>query len=249
MNYKEELFRWFKTINHRQFWIPFIFIVMGIGLASLSIILFSELAENVLAKETFTFDQAIIDFVHTFDSNFVQQAMPVITEAGSVWWLTMLVILTIAYLVIKKRAGWTIFFFILTVGGGGLLTRLLKHFFARSRPTINPQYDAVGFSFPSGHAMGSFLFYGFIGYLVARECKRLAVKVFAIGFLSLFILMIGISRIYLGAHYPSDVLAGYAAGTIWLVFCVLALEIVLVYQKFNYNAGKLVRKILYYVRS
>src|SRR5690606_2482850 len=96
--------------------------------------------------------------------------------------------------------------------GGGLLNSFLKHSFERERPEINPGIDAIGFSFPSGHAMGAMIFYGFIGYILIRSQRRKRIKLLLSVILILFIFLIGISRVYLQAHYITDVIAGYAAG-------------------------------------
>jgi undecaprenyl-diphosphatase len=117
-------------------------------------------------------------------------------------------------------AGW-----VAAVAGGGLLDVALKAVFHRTRPTWDaPLLTAKGWSFPSGHAMGSLVAYGMLAYLLVRAPKgppRMATVVAAVT----LVLLIGLSRMYLGVHYFSDVVGGYAAGTVWLAACITGLEV------------------------
>lgn len=203
---------------------PVLFIIVGIILSSLFIFSFAQIAEGLLESEVKAFDSAIIDYLTTLESDRLDQIMILITELGSVWFVTTLSIITVLLLWFKFKDKWGVLFFILSIGVGGLLTTLLKHYYQRGRPSINPEIDAVGFSFPSGHSMGSVIFYGFIIYLVLRSGLSVAAKwSFSILGVILF-LLIGLSRIYLGAHFPTDVLAGQMAGAVWLILCLIALE-------------------------
>lgn len=124
----------------------------------------------------------------------------------------------------KAKDKWGTLFFVIAIGGNGALTWLLKQIYHRGRPSINQAIDAIGFSFPSGHSMGSVVFYGFLIYLIVRSDHRRVFKTVSSIILVIFIVLIGTSRIYLGAHFPSDVIAGFLAGTIWLILCLSALE-------------------------
>ncbi|ETP69761.1 hypothetical protein G159_05385 [Planococcus glaciei CHR43] len=197
---------------------------VGLGVAALFLVIFTELAEEVMENEMRRFDGSIINYFKAIDHPYLDTAMILITELGSVWFLTILSVATVLVLGIKYKDKWGILFFLLAVGVGGLLTKMLKQLYERGRPSINPEIDAVGYSFPSGHSMGSLIFYGFIMYLVMRGNGRAAFKRLSIVFLGIVVLLIGSSRVYLGAHFPSDVLAGYIAGTIWLILCLIALE-------------------------
>ena len=81
-----------------------------------------------------------------------------------------------------------------------------------------------GWSFPSGHAMGSFVTYGFLAYLLTRVPRVDVPRRTAVAVLAVLVLLIGFSRIYLGAHYLSDVIGGYAAAAVWLTFCILVTD-------------------------
>lgn len=110
--------------------------------------------------------------------------------------------------------------------GGAILAWPLKFAFARARPLMpdhQSSFDAIGYSFPSGHAMAAIIFYGFLAWLMLTHsgrlpCSRLRWAVLMLVFGSLS----GFSRFYLGAHYLSDVLAGFCAGWIWLALCLPA---------------------------
>lgn len=197
---------------------------LGLGVAALFLVIFTELAEEVMENEMRRFDGSIIGYFKAIDHPYLDTAMILITELGSVWFLTALSIVTVLVLWVKYKDKWGILFFLVAVGIGGLLTRMLKGLYERGRPSINPEIDAVGYSFPSGHSMGSLIFYGFIMYLVMRGKGSVAFKRLSIVLMGILVLLIGSSRVYLGAHFPSDVLAGYIAGTIWLILCLVALE-------------------------
>lgn len=105
--------------------------------------------------------------------------------------------------------------------GGGALTMLLKDFFERARPALG-LLDAPGYSFPSGHSIISLCLFGSLAYLLVNASISSRQK--RVGFVVCLLLVLGIgfSRMYLGVHYPTDVIAGYTAGGIWLTGCILA---------------------------
>lgn len=102
--------------------------------------------------------------------------------------------------------------------GGAALNSLLKHLFVRTRPDLFRVVEATGYSFPSGHAMVSLCFYGMLAFFIVRNIKSLRWRLVIISLAVLLVVAIGISRIYLGVHYPTDVIAGYTAGAMWLFF-------------------------------
>ncbi len=116
---------------------------------------------------------------------------------------------------------------LVAVAGAGVLNVLLKGIFVRPRPTFpDIYYQEIGFSFPSGHAMLSVVLYGTLAYVIGKTLpSRRARIVLAVG-AAIIALIIGFSRIYLGVHYLSDVLAGWSAGLCWLAACILADEFV-----------------------
>ena len=113
----------------------------------------------------------------------------------------------------------------LAVGGGSLLNILLKHFFHRQRPVLeNPLLTLSSFGFPSGHTMGSTLFYGLLALFVAHSVRTWRLRALTFCIAALVVALIGLSRIYLGAHYLTDVLGAIAVGLAWLAFCWTGVE-------------------------
>jgi len=110
-------------------------------------------------------------------------------------------------------------------GAGGIgLNILLKQLFARARPQLwERTVDVRFYSFPSGHAMMSMVIYGLLSYFLASRFPRWRVGIFSLTLV--LIAAIGFSRLYLGVHWPTDIIAGYTAGLVWLISCILSLEI------------------------
>jgi membrane-associated phospholipid phosphatase len=127
-------------------------------------------------------------------------------------------------LLVTKRYRWLLYL-VVTTGGGALLDWELKHFFARARPDVAEMLrQAHGYSFPSGHAMGSTVMFGALSYLAFRTVRRWRWKATALAFAWTLIAAIATSRVYLGVHWMSDVLAGVAAGAMWVGVTTVAYE-------------------------
>ena len=130
-----------------------------------------------------------------------------------------------AIVFIRKRWFDAVIGIALTMIGGSLLNILLKHFFERKRPSFeNPVVELTTFAFPSGHTMGATLFYMFIAAIVAYAMKSKGVRILAFSCAMLIVALIGATRIYLGAHFFTDVIGAIAAGLAWLAFCWTAVE-------------------------
>lgn len=120
-------------------------------------------------------------------------------------------------------AGWLTAF-----GGTAVLTVGLKNAFVRPRPDFAyPSPADFGWSFPSGHAMGALVVYGMAAYMLARQLEGTLSRLLIVGFAGTLVVVIGFSRLYLGVHYLSDILAGYAIGLVWLAVCATAVELAL----------------------
>lgn len=133
-------------------------------------------------------------------------------------------IVTIA-LLIARRFRWAIYLAV-TVAGGGLLDMELKRYFARARPDVAAMLrHAHGYSFPSGHAMGSTIAFGALAYLASRSIPQWRWKSAVIALAMTLILSISASRIYLGVHWVSDIVAGIAAGAVWVTSTTVAYEV------------------------
>lgn len=176
-------------------------------------------------------------YLHSFEQNLglrlqaYRQASPLtraifvgITELGSAPTMATLSLL-VALLLLTRRHRLLALVWLIAPAGGGLLDLCLKHFYERERPPFrDPWIDQRTLSFPSGHSMGSLVGYGLLAYLLVLRLPRAWMRASAVFGLTLLVLAIGFSRIYLGAHYLSDVLGGYAVGGVWLAACISALE-------------------------
>jgi undecaprenyl-diphosphatase len=177
---------------------------------------FGWLSEEVFEGETRTFDESIRNLVHGFASPPVTALMKFFSFLGSPLFLVILGAIVIASLLYLKHKR-ALVLFLISVAGELALDLALKAFFGRVRPAAFFDYPLPSsYSFPSGHAFGSLCFYGILAWLTAARLPNKAAEL-AIGILAaLLIFFIGFSRIYLGVHFPSDVLAGYAAGLFWI---------------------------------
>lgn len=192
------------------------------GLASFS--LFLAIAEDEVHKELGLFDQSIINVFISFRSSSMTQLMKFISDLGSAPVLIVIAVIAAWLLFDKKEHSWDAGVLIVALSGASFMNWMLKLGFHRDRPVGPSLAQALGYSFPSGHAMVSLVFYGMIIYLILVNFRRgIGVYVMTI-LLAVLIISIGISRIYLGVHYPSDVIAGYAAGGFWLSGCILGLH-------------------------
>lgn len=195
-------------------------------LAGLALVLtiwgFLEVAEEVVEGDARTFDERILRYRRRPDDparpigpGWLVDAARDVTAMGSTAVLLLVVFAVVGYLFIerKRRAMW---FVTVATGGGLLASTVLKYLFGRDRPDVVPQLAAVATpSFPSGHSMLSAVVYVTLGALMARLVGRGAVKAYALSVALLLTFLVGISRIYLGVHYPTDVLAGWSAGLAW----------------------------------
>lgn len=184
----------------------------------------------LIYQELNVFDSVISKFIAGFITLETTQFMKLITALGSIKVLIPIALLAIFILNKRKRYKWDSIMLLVALGGGLLLNQLLKWVFHRPRPGIARLLEVGGYSFPSGHAMVSIAFYGFLAYLFWSNIRQTNLRYLVTFGLVILIALIGISRIYLGVHYPSDVLAGFAAGGFWLTSCILSLEAIRDYK-------------------
>ena len=153
---------------------------------------------------------------------WLPQAAKDVTALGSGTNLTIATGILVGFLCLNRRFRAT-GFLLSSVGSGLLLCQSLKGFFARRRPTVVPHlvhFDPA--SFPSGHSMGAALVYLTSGSIVSRQVTGSLAKTYFLSMAVVLALAVGVSRVYLGVHYPSDVLAGWAAGSLWSSACAQA---------------------------
>jgi undecaprenyl-diphosphatase len=187
---------------------------------------FLDLAENVRAKNATLVqtDAQIHDWSVTERSPGATTFFTVMTIIGGPVSVALIVAIVAATLAILRRWSWLIYLAV-TAGGGGLLNLELKRYFARARPAVAEMLRrANGYSFPSGHAMGSAVAFGALAYLAFRAIRSWPAKTAVMAFLYTLITAIALSRVYLGVHWISDVLAGVTAGTVWVTTTTVAYE-------------------------
>ncbi|MGM9922929.1 MAG: phosphatase PAP2 family protein [Bacillus sp. (in: firmicutes)] len=196
-------------------------IMIAALLAAYSFIFFEivdELKENELEK----FDFKIIEFVQSHISDQLTAYMKAITFMGGQTGLILAVLLSsVIFFFYKKRYA---VYLVLSSALGGLFNYFLKWLFQRERPDFYRLIEADGYSFPSGHSMAAFIFYTSLAVVLAKVAKNKLLDFAIAVFFTILVLLIGISRIYLGVHYPSDVIAGFAAGGFWVCLCGLTLN-------------------------
>jgi undecaprenyl-diphosphatase len=152
---------------------------------------------------------------------WLEGAMRDITSLGSSAVLTLIVTAVIVYLLLIRKVG-TALFVLAAVAGGQLLSTLLKAGIDRPRPDlVSHLVNETSLSFPSGHAMVSAVTYLTLGSLAARFLPGRTTKIYVLSLAVLITLLVGVSRVYLGVHWPSDVLAGWCAGFAWAMLCWL----------------------------
>jgi undecaprenyl-diphosphatase len=199
-----------------------------LAMAAAMIAVFGKLAGGVLDGGTHDFDEALLrvlrdpaDPADPIGPAWLEHVMRDITSLGSFAVVALVALGAIGYLLIDgKRAAAS--FVLIAVAGGVILSEWLKHIFARPRPELVAHLvDVQTASFPSGHAMLSAVTFLTLGALLARVQGRRRLKVYLLSVAVLLTLLIGSSRIYLGVHWPTDVLAGWCAGAAWAMGCWL----------------------------
>lgn len=174
---------------------------------------FAELADEIHEQEALVFDVPVLEYAHGLSRAGLDRLFTVFSKLGYQWGVVPFDIALVVALVALRRFR-EASFAALALGGSGLLNIVAKQFFARERPSlwesIAPEHN---FSFPSGHAMGSMTLLVALALLSWPTRWRWPV----IGLMLPFTLVVGFSRLYLGVHYPSDILAGWAVATAWVV--------------------------------
>src|SRR5689334_15182554 len=202
--------------------IALVFIALGVWT-------FVVIASEVLEGDTTAFDRTLLlafrnpaDISQPLGPPAAQEAARDMTALGGVAVLTLVLLAVVGYLYLIRKFR-VMLFVVAAVGGGMILSTILKDAFARPRPDLVPHGSIVfTASFPSGHSMLSAVTYLTLGALLARlETSRL-VKAYFLVLAIVLTVLVGISRVYLGVHWPTDVLAGWTAGGVWALLCWIA---------------------------
>lgn len=178
---------------------------------------FAYIARGIRRETITDFDSTIISTVQGWETDWLTPIMKAFTFLGSTTVVLFLIFAGFAILLFAVRNRAEAFFYFFALGGTGVLNQILKLIFKRERPDIHRLIEITGFSFPSGHTMMAFSLYAVISYILWRHIRTYTSKILLILFAVLMFGMIGISRIYLGVHYPSDVIGGTVASAFWMI--------------------------------
>jgi undecaprenyl-diphosphatase len=194
---------------------------LGLAVAVGALFFFAWLADEVLEGDAREFDEAVRLYVHGYASETVTALMRFFTMLGSTLFLSLLCIGVLVIFAIKKRKRAALLLMTTTIGAV-ILNFALKVSFARARPV--PFFDTplpASYSFPSGHSLYAVCFYGVLAWLVAARIENKSLRILICSLAGTLALLIGLSRIYLGVHYPTDVIAGFAAALVWIFTVIL----------------------------
>ena len=218
-----------RRIGHVQSAVPSAYLALHLALGLLiavAVAVFATLAEEALAGgELASFDLAFARALHDTRTPDWERAFSLVSWFGARHTLAVATAIVAIALLVRRQ----MLFAVAWVGaqaGGGLLNRVLKETFERTRPEFaDPVLAASSWSFPSGHAMGTFIFCGVGCYLLLRHNRSWPAAAALVTAASSWCVVMAFSRLYLGVHYASDVIAGLLAGVAWVVVCVSALEV------------------------
>lgn len=191
--------------------------LVGLALSAACVWLFVKIASEVPeTSKMVRVDDAVTSWLQSHGTEPGESIFLVVSLfGGPVLWTVLIV----AALILAVRRDWRhLILLAVTCGGGALLNGGLKALFHRTRPSFASEFPVSSWGFPSGHAMDSLIAYGLLAYWLGSRYPKARWRV-ALGVIAV-VGMIGFSRIYLGVHYLSDVVAGYTAGLVWLMVCI-----------------------------
>jgi undecaprenyl-diphosphatase len=212
-------------------------LIVVIVLFILSLLVFFYITDEIIEDKNNVFDNAVFGIIHPFINATNTFAMRIITVFGShIFLIPANIILALIFL-FKKHHWYSLRVPVVSLGSF-LVMASLKLVFSRPRPDDPVYQAAMGFSYPSGHAMSAMTFFGLLIYLVWNRIRQRNIRWVLTILLVIFIVMIGFSRVYLRVHYASDVLAGFSMGIIWLVISLWIMD------KIENFAGKKVAPVI-----
>ncbi|QOY95972.1 phosphatase PAP2 family protein [Massilia sp. UMI-21] len=200
-----------------------LYLTAGVAMLLLATAVFARMAGAVVAGAPITqLDLEVANWLHAHAraNDALREVLLVLTHVHSTPGILMLALLAGAWLYRRGQRGWTIAL-VASVPGGQILNVLLKHTFERARPHFaEPLLELGTYSFPSGHAMGATVLYGFLACHAARHARGWTGRVLPFVLALAMVATVAFSRMYLGVHYLSDVLAAVAEGCGWLAICI-----------------------------
>jgi membrane-associated phospholipid phosphatase len=195
----------------------------GLAICLLLIWALAKLSGEILERESFAFDTSFLLWLHQFANPTLDSLMVTVTQLGNPMFVIPVATITLGILVGSRQKSAALMFAIACIGGVVLNTGL-KLVFTKPRPELwHRLIVETSYSYPSGHALGSMVLYGMIAYLLSQRYPKFSsiIYVAATG----LILAICFSRLYLGVHWPTDIVAGLGIGFLWLLICVTMLKL------------------------
>jgi membrane-associated phospholipid phosphatase len=197
------------------------FVLFVIGLNA-----FVELTDELVENELEGFDRSVTAWVLTFRRQSLTAFFQFMTHMGDIIAYTVISVTIGVYFYIRHRNWRFVAQTLLVLVLSALSNVVLKRFINRARPTLEHLVSVDTLSYPSGHSMSAMAYYGFLVYLCFQMNMSRVARTLLITMLCCLILTVGVSRIYLGVHFPSDVAAGYTGGFIWITFCVIIFNVI-----------------------
>lgn len=214
---------WLQKVNPR-----IVTLITTIGTVGLLICLaiiytLAKLSEDVLEREAFGFDKTILLWIHQFANPTLDWIMLNVTRLGNPPAVVFITLVTLGILW-RRPYRQEAKIFLLNCLGGAILSYGLKLAFSKPRPQLwKLLISEKSYSYPSGHALGSMVLYSFLAYLLGTHYPKYAKVFYSVA--AILIAAIGLSRLYLGVHWPTDVIAGYGVGFLWVTFCITMLKL------------------------
>lgn len=199
---------------------PYLYLLVTLVISIVLMEVLVEIAEHTFIKPALQqLELQFIAYVRQFVTPPLTAEVMLVTASGSsTFYLLASALVCCWYLYSRQKD--RLYLYLVSLCGGGILNQVLKRIFERVRPDIFHVIAESGYSFPSGHAMGAICFYGILAYFAGLGLRSKPLRWGLLAAAGIYILLIGLSRVYLGVHYPTDILAGYAAGATWLFFCI-----------------------------
>ena len=191
---------------------PYLYLLVTLVISIVLMEVLVEIAEHTFIKPALQqLELQFIAYVQQFVTPPLTAEVMLVTASGSsTFYLLASALVCCWYLYSRQKD--RLYLYLVCLCGGGILNQVLKRIFERVRPDIFPVIAESGYSFPSGHAMGAICFYGILAYFAGLGLRSKPLRWGLMAAAGIYILLIGLSRVYLGVHYPTDILAGYAAG-------------------------------------
>lgn len=209
--------RWTSAIRKR----PELIVSAGFGAVALILLAILKLASEIVEGETMAFDIAVLGAMRhaSQQGSTITSIMLGITHLGDGITLTMVVLLVAGFLFTARKPGMAVFL-IASSTAGSLLVQCLKHLVDRPRPEVVAHWTSfASASFPSGHAANSAIIYLTLAVTIARSVRSRALRIYVVAMAMILSFLVGLSRVYLGVHWPTDVLSGWILGAGWASFC------------------------------